>query len=154
MKHAQLRWTGANTKIQNNAYKTLKTAGVQTSMLKCPAKQFKKKRRKKRYRVHGAIAKPAVHAFRWNAHMFLETVALFPGLLLVLLTIVLLIYVITVIIIIIIIIIAFKDEIWDFLQSTHCSVNCLQHVRSSGPGAIVCKSCATHRPLITCNMAC
>ena len=28
----------------------------------------------------------------------------------------------------------------------------LQHVRSSGPGAIVCKSRATHRALITCNM--
>ena len=27
----------------------------------------------------------------------------------------------------------------------------LQHVRSSGPGAIVCKSRATHRTLITCK---
>ena len=41
-----------------------------------------------------------------------------------------------------------------FLQSPHCVTNCLQHVRSSGPGAIVCKSCATHRALITCNMPC
>ena len=30
------------------------------------------------------------------------------------------------------------------LQSPHCATNCLQHVRSSGQGAIVCKSCATH----------
>ena len=30
-----------------------------------------------------------------------------------------------------------------FLQSPHCATNCLQHIRSSGPGAIVCKSCAT-----------
>ena len=52
------------------------------------------------------------------------------------------------------IIIAFKGAIRDFLQSPHCAVNRLQHVRSSGPGAIVCKSCATHRALITCNMLC
>ena len=56
--------------------------------------------------------------------------------------------------IIIIIIIAFKGAIWDFLQSSHCATNRLQHVRSSGPGAIVCKSRATHRVLITCNMSC
>ena len=31
-----------------------------------------------------------------------------------------------------------------FLQSPHCAANCLQHVRSSGPGTIVCKSRATH----------
>ena len=32
-----------------------------------------------------------------------------------------------------------------------CTVqqNCVQHVRSSGQGAIVCKSCSTHRALIT-----
>ena len=41
-----------------------------------------------------------------------------------------------------------------FLQSPHCAANCLQHVRSSGPGAIVCKLRATHRALITCNMSC
>ena len=40
------------------------------------------------------------------------------------------------------------------LQSPHCTMNCLQHVRSSGPGAIVCNSRATHRALITCNMSC
>ena len=42
-----------------------------------------------------------------------------------------------------------------FLQSPHCAaINCLQHVRSSGSGAIVCKSRATHRALITCNLQC
>ena len=54
-------------------------------------------------------------------------------------------------IIIIIIIIAFKGAIRDFLQSPHSAANCLQHVRSSGPGATVCKSRATHRALITCK---
>ena len=58
--------------------------------------------------------------------------------------------------IIIIIIIAFKGGIRDFLQSPHSAANCLQHVRSSGPGAIMCKSCATHRALITfkCHVTC
>ena len=60
----------------------------------------------------------------------------------------------SIIIIIIIIIIAFKGAIRDFLQSPHSAANCLQHARSSGPGAIVCKSRATHRALITCNMSC
>ena len=59
----------------------------------------------------------------------------------------------------IIIIIAFKGAIpsmRDFLQSPHSAVNCLQHVRSSGLGAIVCKSRATHRALITfkCHVTC
>ena len=49
------------------------------------------------------------------------------------------------------IIIAFKGAIRDFLQSPHSAANCLQHVRSSGPGAIMCKSPATHRALITCK---
>ena len=40
------------------------------------------------------------------------------------------------------------------LQSPHCATNCLQHVRSSGPGAIMCKSRATHQALITCNLQC
>ena len=53
--------------------------------------------------------------------------------------------------ILLIIIIAFKGAIRDFLQSPHSAANCLQHVRSSGPGAIVCKSRATHRALITCK---
>ena len=54
-------------------------------------------------------------------------------------------------IIIIIIIIAFKGAIRHFLQSPHSAANCLQHVRSSGPGATVCKSCVTRRALITCK---
>ena len=45
----------------------------------------------------------------------------------------------------IIIIIALKGSIQDFLQSPHCTANCLQCVYSSGQGAIVCKSHATHR---------
>ena len=40
----------------------------------------------------------------------------------------------------------------DFLQSPHCAANCLQHVRSSGQGAAVCKSRATHRAPIIYNM--
>ena len=53
------------------------------------------------------------------------------------------------------IVIVFKGAIWDFfLQSPHCAANCLQHVCSSGQGAIVCKSRPTHRALITCNMSC
>ena len=43
----------------------------------------------------------------------------------------------------IIIIIALKGVIRDFLQSPHCTANPLQHVRSSGPGAIMCRSHAT-----------
>ena len=57
---------------------------------------------------------------------------------------IILIIIIIIIIIIITIIIAFKGAIRDFLQSPHRAANCLQHVRSSGPGAIVCKSRATH----------
>ena len=51
----------------------------------------------------------------------------------------------------IIIIISFKGAIRDFLQSPHSAANCLQHARSSGPGATVCKSRVTHRALITCK---
>ena len=51
-----------------------------------------------------------------------------------------------------IIIIASKGTIRDCYP--HCAANCLQHVRSSGQGAFVCKSLATHRALITCNMSC
>ena len=40
-----------------------------------------------------------------------------------------------------------------FLQSHHCSTNRLEHVYSSDLGAVVCKSCATHQALITCNMS-
>ena len=39
------------------------------------------------------------------------------------------------------------------LQSPHCAANHLQHIRSSGPGAIVCKSYVTHRASITCSMS-
>ena len=49
---------------------------------------------------------------------------------------------------------ALKGAIQDFLQSPHCAANCLQHICSSGPGAIVCKSRAAHRALIMCNMLC
>ena len=41
-----------------------------------------------------------------------------------------------------------------FFQSPHCAANRFQYVRSGGPGAIVCKSRATHRAHITCNMSC
>ena len=50
------------------------------------------------------------------------------------------IIIILIIIIIIIIIIAMRGAMRDFLQSPHCAANCLQHVRSSGLGAIVCKA--------------
>ena len=39
-----------------------------------------------------------------------------------------------------------------FLQTLHLTASCLQQVCSSGQGAIVFKSHATHRALITCNM--
>ena len=38
-----------------------------------------------------------------------------------------------------------------FFTSPHSAAKCLQHVRSSSPGAIVCKSRATHRALIRCK---
>ena len=56
--------------------------------------------------------------------------------------------------IIMIIIVALKGAIREVLQSPHCAVSCLQHVRSSSPGVIVCKSHATHRALIMCNLQC
>ena len=59
------------------------------------------------------------------------------------------IIIIIIMIMIIIVIIPFKFAIRDCLQSPHCAANRLQHVRSSGPATIVCKSCATHRALIT-----
>ena len=36
-----------------------------------------------------------------------------------------------------------KVVIRDLLQSPHCTVNCLQHVRCNGRGTIICKSRAT-----------
>ena len=59
-----------------------------------------------------------------------------------------------ILIIIVIIIIAFKGAIQDFLQPPHCTANRLQHVRSSGPGAIMCNLHATQRALNTCNISC
>ena len=55
-------------------------------------------------------------------------------------------------IIIIIIIITFKGAIRDAFQFPHCAANRLRHVSSSGQGAIVCKSRATHRALITSRL--
>ena len=54
---------------------------------------------------------------------------------------------------IIIVMTAFKGAVRDFLKSPHCAANCLQHVVSSGQGAIMYKSLATHRVLIMCNMS-
>ena len=54
--------------------------------------------------------------------------------------------------IVIMIIVALKGAIRDFYSLF--TANCLQHVRSSGQGAIMCKSRATHRALIMCNMSC
>ena len=54
----------------------------------------------------------------------------------------------------IIIIITLKGAIRNFVQSPHCTVNCLHHVCSSGPDAIMCKSHATHPALIMCSMQC
>ena len=62
--------------------------------------------------------------------------------------------VVVVVCVCVIIIIALKGAIRDFLQFPHSTANCLQHARSSSPGAIVCKSRATHRALIMCNMSC
>ena len=38
-------------------------------------------------------------------------------------------------------------------HKSHCATNCHRHAHSSGQGAILYKSCATHRVLITCNMS-
>ena len=51
-------------------------------------------------------------------------------------------------------IITFKGAIRICLQSPQSAASHLQHVRSSGPGAIACTSRARHRALITCNMSC
>ena len=39
------------------------------------------------------------------------------------------------------------------LQSPDSAANCLQHVRWSGQGSVVCKSRATQRAFVTCNTA-
>ena len=73
----------------------------------------------------------------------------------IIITIIMIIIIIMIMIIIMIIIITIIIlEIRDFLQSLHCVANCLQHVRSSGLGAIMCKSCTTHWALIKCNILC
>ena len=41
-------------------------------------------------------------------------------------------------VVVVAIIIALNCAIRDFLQSPHCAANRLQHVRSNGPGAIMC----------------
>ena len=56
--------------------------------------------------------------------------------------------------IITIIIIVLKGTSQDFSQSPHCTVNCLQHVHSSGQVTIMCKSHAPHPVLITCSVLC
>ena len=52
----------------------------------------------------------------------------------------------------VIIIIAFTGTVRDFLQSPRCATDYLQHLRSSAPGTIVCKSRATRQVLVTCNV--
>ena len=52
---------------------------------------------------------------------------------------------IIIMIIMIMIMIALKSAV-------HCAINSLQHVHSSGRGAIVCKLHARHGALITCSM--
>ena len=59
-----------------------------------------------------------------------------------------------IIVIIIIIILKRRNSRFFFFKSPHRTANCLQHVSSSGPGAIVCKSRAARRALIACNMSC
>ena len=41
-----------------------------------------------------------------------------------------------------------------FVQSGHCTVNCLRNALSHGQGAVVCKLCSTYRALIMYNMSC
>ena len=53
-----------------------------------------------------------------------------------------------------IMIIALKAPNSIFLQYFHCAANCPHHVRSSDPGAIVCKSRSINRALITCKLQC
>ena len=65
--------------------------------------------------------------------------------------IIIIIIIIMIIIIIIMVMVMMTREI---LQSPHCAVICLLHVRSSGQGGIVYKSCATYRACITCSMPC
>ena len=45
-----------------------------------------------------------------------------------------------------------KGVIQDFLQSSHCTMDCLQYICSSGHCVIVCKSCSVHWVLFMCSM--
>ena len=58
------------------------------------------------------------------------------------------------IIIVTIIKIALNGAIRDFYDLLTAPRICLQYVRSSGQGVIICKARATHRALITCSMSC
>ena len=49
---------------------------------------------------------------------------------------------------------ALRGAVPDLLQSPHCAANCLQHVRSNGPGTVVCKSRAARGSLVSCTMPC
>ena len=60
-------------------------------------------------------------------------------------TTIMIIIIIIIVIMMMIIIIAFKGAIRESFYKP------LQHVRSNGQGAVVCKSRATHRSLITCK---
>ena len=52
-----------------------------------------------------------------------------------------------------IIIIALKGAVRDCLQSPHCTANCFQHVRSSGPSAITCSTqSAYHVQHVVCHV--
>ena len=55
------------------------------------------------------------------------------------------------ILMVMIIMISLKGANQDFSPSPHCAANCLQHIRSSGQGAVVYKSRAT-QALVMCNM--
>ena len=130
VKRAQLRWTGANTKIEKYMHiRHSKKVGVRKIMLKHPIKKKTKNKKQKNPLSNGST----VSLLPWA-----------PGALALQI----------IIIIIIIIIIELAGAIQDFLQSPHCAANCLQHTYSSGLGAIMCKSRATqiaHHVQITCN---
>ena len=46
-----------------------------------------------------------------------------------------------------------RSKLRFFPQSPHCVAKCLQHLRSSGQGTMVCKPRATRQALITCSMS-
>ena len=92
------------------------------------------------------------YQFQRDAHLFFIKIIII--IIMIIMMMMMMVMMMIIIIIIIIIIIAFKGAIRDFLQSPHSAVNSLQHVRSNGPGATVCKSRATHLALITCKSCC